>query len=104
MTEISNARRALLARILDGEGKTPPSQRRAAFENSSSSLNEPVRTLIDKVASGAYAVTDSDVADVVAAGLSEDEVFELVVCAAVGEADRQYDAARAALDLAFGKG
>jgi alkylhydroperoxidase/carboxymuconolactone decarboxylase family protein YurZ len=30
-------------------------------------------------------------------GLSEDEVFELVVCAAVGQAARQYESALAAL-------
>jgi len=104
MSDISNARRALLARILDGEGRTPSTQRRAAFENSSSSMIEPLRSLIDKVASGASAVTDDDVADAVATGLSEDEVFELVVCAAVGEAERQYDAARTALEAALGGG
>jgi alkylhydroperoxidase/carboxymuconolactone decarboxylase family protein YurZ len=32
-----------------------------------------------------------------ASGLTEDEVFELVVCAAVGQATRQYEAALAAL-------
>jgi hypothetical protein len=104
MSNISNARRALLARILDGDGRAPSSQRRAAFDNSSSSMTEPLRTLIHKVASGAHAVTDADVAGAVATGLSEDEVFELVVCAAVGEAERQYDAARAALEAAFGGG
>jgi hypothetical protein len=35
-----------------------------------------------------------------AAGLSEDQVFEIVVCAAVGQADRQYRAALDALEKA----
>jgi hypothetical protein len=104
MSDISNARRELLARILDGEGKAPSSQRRAAFDNSSTSMTEPLRLLVEKVASGAHAVTDADVARAVATGLSEDEVFELVVCAAVGEAERQYGAARAALEAALGGG
>ncbi len=104
MSDISNGRRALLARILDGEGKAASSQRRAAFDNSSTSMTEPLRSLIDKVASGAHAVTDADVAGAVATGWSEDEVFELVVCAAVGEAERQYEAAQAALEAALGGG
>jgi hypothetical protein len=104
MSDISKARRALLARILEGEGTAPSAQRRAAFDNSTSSLSEPLRGLIDKVASGAHAVTDSDVAAAVASGLSEDAVFELVVCAAVGEAERQYDGARAALEAALREG
>jgi AhpD family alkylhydroperoxidase len=33
-----------------------------------------------------------------ASGLSEDQIFEIVVCAAVGQATRQYDAALAALE------
>jgi alkylhydroperoxidase family enzyme len=56
-----------------------------------------VKTLIDKVAKRAYQVTDDDIAAARSSGLSEDQIFELVVCAAVGQAARQYDAARAAL-------
>lgn len=36
-----------------------------------------------KVRAGAYAVTDGDVADLREAGLTEDEIFELTVSAAV---------------------
>ena len=39
----------------------------------------------------AYRVTDEDFAAVRESGLSEDQVFEIVVCAAIGEAPRQYD-------------
>jgi hypothetical protein len=35
-----------------------------------------------------------------ASGLSEDQIFEIVVCAAVGQATRQYDTAFAALEAA----
>ena len=42
----------------------------------------------------------ADIGAVTAAGVREDEVFEFVVCAALGQATRQLDAALAALDRA----
>jgi hypothetical protein len=102
MTDIREARKALLKRILEGDGKAPHSQRRAAFDNAG--LAEPLSTLIDKVAKHAHKVTDQDFAAAKASGLSEDQIFEIVVCAAVGQATRQYDAALAALHAATGKG
>ena len=62
-----------------------------------------MRTLVEKVAHHAYTVTDEDVAAVRAAGLSEDQIFEIVVCAAIGQANRQYDSALAALAGATGE-
>jgi alkylhydroperoxidase/carboxymuconolactone decarboxylase family protein YurZ len=47
-------------------------------------------------------VTDEDAAAVRAAGLSEDQIFEIMVCGAVGAADRQYKSALAALAEATG--
>jgi alkylhydroperoxidase family enzyme len=38
---------------------------------------------VEKVRAGAYAVTDADVEALAAAGLSEDEIFELTVSTAV---------------------
>lgn len=101
MSDIRQARKAVVARILEGDGKASPAQRRTAFNNTG--LSEPLRTLIDKVARHAYTVTDEDIAAAVAIGLSEDQIFEIVVCAAIGQATRQYDAALAALDAATGK-
>ena len=98
MSDITKARKELVVRLLEGNGLASPAQRRAAFDNTG--LTEPLRTLIDKVAKHAYKVTDADIAAVKAADLSEDQIFELVVCAAVGQAMRQYDTARAALDAA----
>lgn len=98
MSDITELHRALLARVLGSAGQAPPGLRRATFDNAG--LDEPLRTLIDKVAHHAYRVTDEDVAAVRAAGLSEDEIFEAVVCAAVGQADRQYRSALAALAAA----
>jgi hypothetical protein len=96
MSDISKAREALVDRILHGGGMASPAQRRAAFDNAA--LPEPLRTLIDKVANQASTVTDEDIAAVRASGASEDQIFELVVCAAIGEASREYDTALAALD------
>lgn len=98
MTNFTPARQAVVTRILEGDGRASLAHRRAAFDNSG--LAEPLRTLIDKVAKRAYTVTDEDIAAARASGLSEDQIFEIVVCAAVGQATRQYDAALAALKAA----
>jgi hypothetical protein len=47
-------------------------------------------------------VTEADFAAAKASGLSEDQLFELVVCAAVGQSTRQYEAGLAALAEATG--
>jgi alkylhydroperoxidase family enzyme len=101
MANITQARAALVARILDGRGDAPNAQRRAAFENAG--LTGAVATLVDKVAKHAHRVTDDDIAAVRAAGLSEDQIYELVVCAAVGQATRQFEAGLAALASATGR-
>jgi hypothetical protein len=95
VAEIAQLHRELIARVVEGNGKAAPELRRGAFDNAG--LSEPVRTLIDKVANHAYRITDEDIAAVRAAGLSEDQIFEIVICAAVGQASRQYTSALAAL-------
>jgi hypothetical protein len=101
MTDIDEPRRALVRNILEGDGRAAQAQRRAAFDNAG--LAEPLKALVDKVAGNAYRVTDRDFDAARGAGLSEDQIFEIVVCAAVGEATRQYESAIAALDAATGK-
>lgn len=96
MAAILKAREALVARTLEGPGEAPAELRRAAFDNVSVG-DGAVATLIGKVARHAHRVTDEDVAATRAAGLTEDQVFEVVVSAAVGAAVRQHDAALAAL-------
>ncbi|HEY6452739.1 MAG TPA: hypothetical protein VIX87_09090 [Steroidobacteraceae bacterium] len=98
MTDTRQLREALVERILDGAGLASRSQRRAAFENTG--LADALKTLIGKVATQAVAVTDRDVAAARASGLSEDQIFEMVVCAAVGQATRQFESADAALESA----
>jgi len=89
------AHRTLVTRVLEGDGRASRASRRAAFENAG--LAEPLRSLIDKVAREPTRVTNEDVAAVLASGASEDQLFELVVCAAIGQATRQYETALDAL-------
>ena len=42
----------------------------------------------------AYTITDADVDELKAAGISEDEIFEQTVATAIGEGLRRLDAAR----------
>lgn len=100
MTDIAQLHRELVNRVLDGDARASRELRLAAFDNAG--LEEPMATLIEKVAHRSCQVTDEDVAAVRAAGLSEDQIFETMVCAAVGAADRQYKSALAALAEATG--
>jgi hypothetical protein len=93
------AHQAVVRRVLDGEGEASRVDRRAAFDNAV--LADPLRTLISKVAEKPTQITDEDFAAVKASGLSEDQIFELVVCAAIGQATRQYESALGALDAAM---
>jgi hypothetical protein len=102
MADIRQAREALIKGVLEGEGKASPTDRRRAFDNAG--LVEPLKSLIDKVVNGAHEITGADIAAARASGLSEDQIFEIVVCGAIGQATRQHDAALAALDAATKKG
>jgi hypothetical protein len=98
MSNIERARKALLQRVLEGEGTASRIIRRAAFDNVS--VPEPLRQLVDKVANNAWEIADEDIDRARLSGLSEDQIFEIVVCAAIGQATRQYDGAIAALSAA----
>ena len=102
MSDIRQARKALIERILEGDGRASQDDRRAAFDNAGLAL--PLSSLIDKVARQAHKITDADVSAARASGLSEDQVFEIVVCAAIGQAARQYDGALATLEAATAEG
>jgi len=99
VSDIEQMRKALIARVLEGNGGAGRTLRRAAFDNLG--LSKPTSTLIDKVVHRASMVVDEDIVAVRASGVSEDEIFELVVCAAIGQAARQYNVALRALDTAL---
>jgi hypothetical protein len=87
--------RELVNRILRGPGRAPAHQRAHAFDNTE--LSEPLRVLLEKVAGESARVTDEDFAGAMEAGFTADQLFELVICAAVGASTRQYEAGLAAL-------
>jgi hypothetical protein len=90
----------LVGRILKGPATASQDLRARAFNNAD--VPEPIRGLIDKVANRAAQITDADFADAASAGVDDEQLFELVICAAVGQANRQYEAAQAALSEATG--
>jgi hypothetical protein len=94
--QLARLRQATVDRVRSGAGQSTLADRDAAYRNSLP-VAHPAAALIDKVARNAYKVTDEDVAGVLAAGLAEDQVYELVIAAALGQADRQLASAEAAL-------
>jgi hypothetical protein len=89
------AHRALVDRLLKGAGRASAEQRARAFGNEG--LSPPLGELMDKVATRPTQVTEEDLAAAKASGVTEDQLFELVVCAAVGQSARLYEAGLAAL-------
>lgn len=89
------AHRALVDRILNGQGRASTEQRARAFGNDG--LSPPLDTLIGKVATRPTQVTEADFIAAKTSGSSEDQLFELVICAAVGQSTRLYEAGLAAL-------
>lgn len=101
MSDGFSALRARVAdRVVEGEGIAAVELRRAARANAG--LAGAARQLIEKVVRRPTDVTDGDLDAVRAEGHSEDAIFELVVCAAWGEAERQLEAALAPLRLLEG--
>jgi hypothetical protein len=91
------ARRDLEDTTLRGPGKTSVSLReRIADERD---VPADLRQLVDKIAARAYQVTDDDLA-VLKERYSEDELFEIIVAAAIGAARRRLEAGLNALEQA----
>ena len=93
--------RGLVDRILHGDGTASRESRAQAFGNAG--VASPLDALIGRIATSPSSVTEADFAAAEAAGFSQDQLFELVVCAAVGQSARQYDAGLAALAEAIGQ-
>jgi alkylhydroperoxidase/carboxymuconolactone decarboxylase family protein YurZ len=96
------AHQALVDHVLNAAAQASPQQRAHAFSNDG--LAPPLRTLIGKVATTPTQITDADFAAAKASGCTEDEIFELVICAAVGQSTRMYEAGLAALAEATADG
>jgi hypothetical protein len=89
--QLAELRRA----VFESSGRSDPATRAAA--GSGGSLPEPLGTYVAKVRDQSYRVTDRDITALATAGLSEDEIFELTVAAALGAACRGLDAGIRAL-------
>ena len=81
--------------ILGTRGVTPPAQRAAAAAGAG--LDGELGALVHKVHHHAYRVTDEEVA-ALRARYSDDELFEVIVAAAVGAARQRLDAGLRALE------
>jgi hypothetical protein len=92
--------RELIDHVVNGDGHTPAEERGRAFRNRG--LPRPLDVLIDKVARKPALVTDADIAAAREAGWTEDQLLELITCAAAGQSARQYQAGMAALGAATG--
>jgi alkylhydroperoxidase family enzyme len=80
--------------VVDGPGSTDSTLRRQA---ASGQPPPELTALVQKIRDHAYKVTDDDM-DALRARYSEDQLFELVVAAAVGAAEYRLQAALAALE------
>jgi hypothetical protein len=98
MSDIAQAQKALFERILAGPGSASQAQRRAAFDDTG--LEGPLKIFVDEVANKASSISDADMTAVLASGTTEDQAFEIAICAAAGAATRQYETALAALNAA----
>jgi hypothetical protein len=89
-------RQATADAVLRGPGVTSPELRQAVARG------EPpaeLRALVDKVRGEAYRVTDEDL-NALRSSYSEDQLFEILVAAALGAADERLRSALRALEEA----
>ncbi|HMC53711.1 MAG: hypothetical protein DMD35_17435 [Gemmatimonadetes bacterium] len=89
------ARDAALRTVLDGPGETDPSLRHAAAEGVG--VPDDLRALVEKIHRHAYRVTDEEIA-ALQARYDDDQLFELIVSAAVGASRRRLMAGLKALE------
>ena len=90
-------RDAVLRSVLDGPGETDPSLRYAAAEGVG--VPDDLRALVEKVHQHAYRVTDEEIA-ALQAKYGDDQLFEIIVSAAVGASRQRLMAGLRALEEA----
>jgi hypothetical protein len=100
MSAFDDLRRRVIERALEGPGVSTAAARRAAFDNRG--VDARLAPLVETVAARAWRTVDADITRPLEAGVREDEIFEAVVCAALGQAERQLEAALGAVAEAFG--
>src|SRR5438445_7522428 len=98
-TRYSDGLEELQRAVLDGPGQLDPAVRQTAFSGSGV-LSSEAAPFVDKLRRHAYKVTDEDVAGLLEARWTQDQVFELTLATALGEGRRRIDVALAALEEA----
>ena len=88
-------RDAVLNNVLNGPGESEPSLRKAAADGAG--VPPDLQGLVDKIHSHAYRVTDDDIARLQSTH-SDDQLFEIVVSAALGASRRRLLAGLRALE------
>lgn len=83
--------------VLDGPGELDPAVRKAIAEERAGEVPPALLPYLDQVAHRAWTVTDEDVEALRRAGLSDDQIFEATVAAAVGAGRKRLRAGLAAL-------
>jgi hypothetical protein len=91
----------VLARVLDGAGESDPALRRAAADGKG--LPEDLQSLIDKIHAHAYKVTDDDLARL-QPKYGDDQLFEIIVSAALGASRKRLFAGLDALEKTGDRG
>jgi hypothetical protein len=76
------ALRALLDAVGGTKGALDAKQRQSLLDGKG--ILGPMRSLANKVATNPRSVTDESIRELIAAGASEDEIFECVIAAALG--------------------
>lgn len=87
----------LVEQVVNAPGELASAVRRAILEERTDGVPPALLPYLDKVAHRAWTVTDEDIAALRRAGLSEDQIFEATVAAAVGAGLKRQRAGLAAL-------
>jgi hypothetical protein len=90
---------ALRRSVLEAPGVTDTATRQRAFDGEASGDEGPLARYLAMVHNRSAYITDSMVEEARAAGASEDELFELTIAAATGEAFRRLDAGLRAMGV-----
>jgi AhpD family alkylhydroperoxidase len=94
-TRHGDAAESLRHAVLGAPATTDPALRTAAAAGGP--LPEPWQSYVTTVRDASYKITDADIDRLIAAGHTEQEIFEVTVAAAVGAAVHGFDAGRRAL-------
>ena len=91
----ASLRDRVLRGVLEGAGESDPALRRAAAEGRG--VPADLQALVDKIHRHAYTVTDDDIAHL-QAKYGDDQLFEIVVSAALGASRKRLLAGLEALE------